>query len=410
MAPALPTRKRARLFTATVTIALCFVLLAVGLGSGFALGVLTTKSNNSLIDITETGSTLLEPLIDIWGPNYTKLVDSHVIISPSGGGSGVGQAEAEAGAVDIGASDAYTLNNLGIVDVPVAVSSQLIVYDLGASFAKVHLNLNGTILAGIYEGSITTWNNALIQDANPKVTLPDTGITPVFRSDSSGDTYLFTSFCDMSDPTWSYGNSTGAFQGSGPSDGASAVGNIGIVDDLNNISGSIGYVGISYRADINESGKLGTAALGNNLANSYAGGDVKAFPAAAKNYINWSMANVSQDAALGLAQLSYAKFGLAVSLILGGSPSGAITWALGGGGTNPTGTDPTPYPIVNLEYTLIKQKAPHEAHEAYVVQFEQWAISAGNAPQYLDQVGFLPLTVQLLGLDEEALATVTTDG
>ncbi len=402
-----PSRKRARQFGAGMAIGIAVVLLVVGLGGGYVLGAYLNKTSASTVDITETGSTLLEPMIEIWGPNYTSHVNSHVTISPSGGGSGQGQSESEAGTIDIGASDAYTLSTLGVVDVPVAISSQLVMYNLGSSFSKVHLNLNGTILAQIYDGTITNWDDSEIAYANPGVTLPDATIAPVVRSDSSGDTYIFSTYCDMSYKGWLYGNSTKAFQTIAPADTfASGSGNAGMITELSKVSDSIGYVGISYMATAVGDG-LGYAKLGDNVANTAAGGNVTATPSAAANYILWSAQNVSYDANLGLLQLDYPSYGLAVSLILGGSPAGPTTWAVGGGGSNPTSASPTPYPITNLEYTLIKTSPASPSHQAYVVQFEQWAISYGQASNYLGQVGFVPLTTELQGLDQQALSTVT---
>ncbi|HYA57381.1 MAG TPA: substrate-binding domain-containing protein [Thermoplasmata archaeon] len=401
-------RKRGRQFSTGVTIGIAVVLLAVGLGGGYVLGAYLTKTSATTIDITEAGSTLLEPMMDIWGPAYTSHVNSHVTLSPAGGGSGTGQSESEAGTIDIGASDAYTANNLGVVDVPVAISSQLVMYNLGSSFVGHHLNLNGTMLAEIYDGTITSWNAPLIQEANPGVTLPATTIVPVVRSDSSGDTYIFSAYCDIAYKGWLYGNSTKAFQTIAPANGfQSGNGNVGIINKLNNLTGGIGYVGVSYKTSALSAGKLAYAALGDNLANSAAGGNVTATPSDAKNFINWSAQNVSYDASLGLNELNYAADGLAVSLILGGSPAGPTTWSTGGGGTNPTSGDPSPYPITNLEYTLVKTAPKDATHQTYVVEFLQWAISYGNnATTYLDQVNFIALTPQLQGLDQLALSAV----
>lgn len=409
-----PMRRRSRQFSAGAAVGIAVVMVAVGIGGGYFLGAYLTKVTSSTVDITEAGSTLLEPLIDIWGPAYTSTVNSHVTVSPAGGGSGTGQSESEAGTIDIGGSDAYTATNLGVVDVPVAISSQLIVYNLGSGFHNVHLNLNGTILAEIYMGTITTWNDPLIQHANPSVTLPSTTITPIYRGDSSGDTYIFTAYCDISYAGWTFGNSTKAFippTGRAPHGGVPGTANIGVIDQLNNYTGGIGYVGISYQSTVLSSGNLGVAALGDALANTALGGDVALNPGAANNYTNWSIQNVTYDANLGLTELNYAQDGLAVSLIEGGSPAGATKWSVGGGGNVPTTANPSPYPIVNLEYTLVKTSPSNPSHQAYVVQFLQWAISYGNnVTEYLSHVGFVPLTAQLQGLDQQALATVTISG
>lgn len=397
-----PTRRRSNQIGTGAAVAIAVVLLIVGIAGGYVLGVSLNKTSTTKVNITEAGSTLLEPLMQIWGPNYTKLVNSNVIVSASGGGSGLGQSESEAGTIDIGGSDAYVTGSTGVVDVPVAISSQLVMYNLGPKFADVHLNLNGTILAEIYDGTITTWNDPLIQNANPTVTLPSATIVPGVRTDSSGDTFLFSTYCDMSLKSWKYGSATNAFASS-PYTGGS--GNSGLIKYLNETKDSIGYIGISYQSVATSNG-LGYAALGDNYANSALGGDVKANASAVNNYILWSAANVAEDANLALAHLDYAVDGLAITMILGGSPAGPTTIVAGSNGTNPTATYSTPYPIVNFEYALVKTAPASPSHQAYVVAFLEWAIAYGNSATYLDKVNFVPLTPTIAGYDQEALSTV----
>ncbi len=414
-----PVRKRTGQVTTGMAIAIGVVLLAAGLGGGYFLGAYLTKVSATTIDVTEAGSTLLEPLMDLWGPNYTKLVNSHVIVSPGPGGSTIGQTEAEAGTIDIGGSDAYVANpkSEGVVDLPVAISSQLIVYDLSEDSALNghHLNLNGTILAEIYEGTITNWDDPAIVAANPSVTMPNEPITPVVRSDGGGDTFLFSTYCDMSYAGWTYGNSTKDFIAPNPTvPGAqSGSGNSGEIGALLNYTGSVGYVGVSYMSTIVNQSKLQYAAIGDNAANTKLGGNVTANASAQDNYILWNSTDVGEDASLGLARLNYAADGLAVNIELGGSPAGPTTWSKGGGGTNPTTQDPDPYPIVNLEYTIVKTSPANPSHQAYVVDFLEWAISYGNYNStgqesfWIHKVGFLPLTAQVQGLDQEVLSTIS---
>lgn len=411
-----PARKRTSQVAVGVAVGIGVVLLVAGLGGGYFLGSYLAKTTTPTVDITETGSTLLEPMMAIWGPAYTNTVNSHVVVSVTGGGSGQGQSESEAGSIDIGASDAYTTTTVGVVDVPVAISSQLVVYNLGTTLNKDHLNLNGTMVAEIFEGNLCgatpgaaiDWNCGLIQAANPSVTLPATAITPVVRSDSSGDTDLISTYCDMSYKGWTYGNSTKAFINTVPPNAKTGDGNIGILSVLKNLTGGIGYVGISYLSEIKADG-LGWANLGDNAANTPLGGNLKLNASAQENYIGWSLKNVSFDANLSLGRLDYSSYGLAINLILGGSPAGPITWAAGEGGTNPASPSATlgPYPDVNLEYTLLKTSPASPSHEAYVVAYEEWVISYGQASKYLDQVNFIPLTPQIQGLDLETLAQVT---
>jgi phosphate transport system substrate-binding protein len=393
-------------------IAIAVVLLIIGIAGGYFIGYDThpsSKSTTTTVTLTETGSSLLYPLFTRWAGNYTPAT-----ISAASTGSGTGQSDAETALVNIGASDAYLKNAsaTNLINVPVAISAQLIYYNLPGITA--HLNLNGTVLAMIYSGTITAWDDPLILAAqSPAVqtqlkALSSETIYPIKRSDSSGDTFLFTSYCDISYSAWTFGNSTTALTGDTFATGAD--GNSGVVTAIHTTTNSIGYVGISYEASAAADG-LTYAALGDNLSLSASGGTNSA------NYILPSAQNISYDANLGLLRLNYGTYGLAVSLILGGSPAGAIQWAAGGGGTNPTSTSPTPYPDVNLEYTLIKL-APSgptvtSAALAATVAFLEWAISVGNwAPggvqsAYITAVNFIPLTPTVTGYDMEELASVS---
>lgn len=406
-------KRRATGVSTVVAVAVAIVLLLVGIAGGYELGYSmkkTSTTGTTTIQLTETGSSLVYPLMKAWGPNYTAY-DSSVVLSPASTGSGTGQSYAENGLVNIGASDGYLSNAsaTNLLNLPVAISAQLIYYNLPGISA--HLNLNGTVLAEIYGGKITTWNDPMILAAQtPSVQTQLNGlssekIVPIKRSDSSGDTFLFSSLCYMSWSGWTYKYSTSALSGSS---WTGETGNSGVVSELQKTPESIGYVGISYEATATG---LTYAALGNNA--SLANGTL---PHAASDYVLPSAANISADANTGLSHLQYSQYQLAVSLILGGSPAGAINLVLGGGGTNaPAGQ--YAYPDANLEYTLIKT-APTgttvtSAALSATVQFLQWAITRGNyatsgAPSaYINLVNFVPLTPEVVGYDEQELAQVT---
>jgi phosphate transport system substrate-binding protein len=407
-----PTRRRGSTVTMGAAVAIAVVLLVVGIATGYVVGYYTHPSTKTAAKplLTETGSSLLYPLFTSWAGNYTAAT-----VSAASTGSGTGQSYAETGLVNIGASDAYLKNasQTNLINLPVAISAQLIYYHLPGVTA--HLNLNGTVLGMIYNGTITTWDNPLILAAQPTAVqtelkaLSTETIYPIKRSDSSGDTFIFTSYCDMSWSQWSFGYSTSALTGDTFATGYD--GNTGVVTAIYDTTNSIGYVGISYEKSAAADG-LQYAALGDNLSLNASGGINPA------NYILPSAQNISYDANLGLLRLNYASYGLAVSLIMGGSWAGAITLNTGGGGTNPTATSPTPYPIVNLEYTLIKL-APSgttvtPTNLAATVAFLEWAISVGNwAPgavqsTYITGVNFIPLTPAVTGYDMQELASVTT--
>jgi ABC-type phosphate transport system substrate-binding protein len=354
--------------------------------------------------------------MSMWSPNFTKTHPS-ITLSVAATGSGTGIADAEAGLVDLGATDVYIGNasQTDIASIPVATSAQLIYYNLPSPLNTEHLNLNGTILAMIYEGTITTWDNASILAAqSPTVQsqlrgLSNPTIHPVKRADASGDTFLFTSFCYESWSGFSYAPSLSALAGDTIPNMLQATGNSGMITTLVGQSGSIGYVAISYEAIAASTGALQYAAIGDNSSLGAQGGTDAA------NYLLPTLDTISQDVNLGLARFETAQYGLALSLVLGGSPSGAVNVTHGGGGTDPTVSEPDPYPLVNLEYGLIKSQPTGSvvtsATLGATVQFLDWAISSGNyngsSPSPEFQAGnFVPLTPNLLGYVVQALAAI----
>jgi phosphate transport system substrate-binding protein len=416
-----PKRSRSSSMSMAAALGVAVLLLIVGLGAGYEINSLTRKttstgsSGSTTIALTETGSSLLYPLFKYYMfPNYTQ---PNVVLSAASTGSGTGQASAEQGLVNIGASDGYLANasTTSLINVPVAISAQLVFYNLPG--VTGHLNLNGTVLAMIYDNNITTWDNPLIMSAQNSTIqgqiskLSSQTIYPVKRSDSSGDTFLFTSLCYMSLSTFPYAPSTSALSGFTGANVLSGDGNSGMVSTASKQTGSIAYIGISYEASAVSSG-LQYAALGDNQSLSASGGTNAA------NYVLPSATTISQDANLGLQRLNVPSYGLSVSLILGGSYAGAVTLVHGGGGTNPTTASPTPYPDANLEYTLIKTgptgNVVTSAALAATVAFLEWAITTGNylsngSPSvWISAVNFVPLTPAVIGYDELALSTVST--
>lgn len=410
-------RKRSGQVSTTVAVVIGVVLLLVGIGGGYALENALAKSPSPTL-LTETGSSLLYPLFQSWSPAYTSF-NSHVTLSVVSSGSGAGQSGAEDGTFNIGASDAYlnstTTAKYGVVNVPVAVSSQLVWCNLGG--VNYPLNLNGSVLAQIYDQTITSWTNPLIEAAQNATVdtelnhLSYTGapaITLLKRADSSGDTFIFASYMFQSYSGFAYSVNTSAFGGLSSKSGSTVVaetGNSGMVDGIKATPGGIAYIGISYMSDLTGIAGLNHAALGDNESLSASGG------VNAANYVTWSVAAVNDDVNIGLTHLNYATDGLALSLILGGVSDTLVSKSdLGKGGTNATSQNPTPYPIVNLEYTLIKTSPTgstvSSAKLAATVAFLEWAISYGNAASFLNPIGFVPLTSGVLYYDLLTLESV----
>jgi phosphate transport system substrate-binding protein len=157
------------------------------------------------VDLTETGSTLLNPLFRIWTAEYMR-THSGVHITTGATGSGEGIKEAISGVVHIGASDAYMSDAQArrypqIINVPMAISAVTVNYNL-PGFSTASLKLSGPVLAGIYTGKIREWDDKAIASLNPDVSLPHHDIIPVYREDGSGDTFIFTQYLTFTTPWW----------------------------------------------------------------------------------------------------------------------------------------------------------------------------------------------------------------
>ena len=129
----------------------------------------------------------------------------------------------------------------GCVQIPWALTAT----GMGFSIPGVRkLNLTGPIIAGIYFGKITNWNDPKIKKLNPKAHLPNLTITPVYRSDGSGDTYAFTNYLSQVSSSWKSRVGLGTSV-SFPT-GASGKGNSGVTAVLQGTPGSVAYIAVSY--------------------------------------------------------------------------------------------------------------------------------------------------------------------
>src|SRR5579871_6513075 len=159
------------------------------------LAATSASATKSDVPIAGAGSSLVNPLVQ----QFIPAVGSAFAISLNYAsvGSGTGIADITNRTVDFGASDAplnpsqATACN-GCVEIPWALSATTLSYNVPG--APNDLHLSGPVLAGIYLGQITNWNDPQIAKLNPKVTLPNLSITAVHRSDGSGDTYAFTDY------------------------------------------------------------------------------------------------------------------------------------------------------------------------------------------------------------------------
>jgi phosphate transport system substrate-binding protein len=316
----------------------------------------------------ETGSTLLYPLFNLWAAEYT---DTQITTQSTGSGTGI--SEAISGIAQIGASDAYLSNaqmksNPGMLNIPLAISSQMVNYNIPV-LNNQHLRLSGSVLAGIYQGKVNYWDDPAIAKINPGVKLPHNAIIPVHRTDDSGDTFMFTQYLSYSTPEWSnsvvYGTTVRwpAVQGR-----IGVVVNPEMVNASKGTPYSIAYIGISFKNATALAG-LGVAELKNRDGKFVLPNHTTVTAA-----VNEMLAKTPADGRLGL-------------IFAPGAQS---------------------YPIINYEYAIVKKQQPNADTAKALREFLTWAINpkGGNAPDYLQAVGFVALPEPIVKLSEKQIQQI----
>jgi phosphate transport system substrate-binding protein len=219
-------------------------LTCAALFAGAVFGLAGTAAA-SAAPLSGAGSTLVAPIEAEWAAAWAQSTGNPQP-TYAAVGSGTGLSDIGKGLVDFGASDAplsaSTTPCSGCYQIPWAVSATGIGYHLSGVSG---LRLTGSVLAGIYLGQIRYWNSKAITSINPGKRLPHLQITPVYRSDGSGDTYAFTNYLSDVNRTWASRIGYSTSVGSWPA-GVGAHGNSGIVSELESTNGSIGYVAVSY--------------------------------------------------------------------------------------------------------------------------------------------------------------------
>lgn len=340
--------------------------------SSQASGGSSTGNPSSQVTLHESGSTLLYPYLqELVSP--LNQAYSNIQLAPGPGGSGKGISDAIAGTTQIGGSDAYlapkeVAAHPGLANIPIAVSAQAVNYNLPG--LSGNLRLSGNVLAQIYEGKITKWNDSQIAGLNPGVSLPSTKIVPVRRIDSSGDTFIFTSLLTATNSAWSNGPNFGTTVTWPPVQGElTANGNPGMVQTCHATVGCIAYIGVSSEAPAKAAG------LGEALLQDKNGDFVLPTQTTIGNAVKNSTGSVPAN--------------LAASLIY--SP-----------GSNS-------YPIVNFEYIIVKDQQPDSTTAKAIRTFLSWAVSpsGGAQSQYLSKEDFVALPSSVIPKVNAAIAKIT---
>lgn len=247
--------------------------LALAMASGFAAA--------NAADVTGAGASFPAPIYAKWADAYQKATGNKINYQSIGSGGGIKQIQAKT--VDFGASDMplkpEELSKSGLTQFPTVIGGVVPVVNL-AGVKSGELKFTGALLADIYLGKITKWNDKAIKELNPNVNLPDSDIGVVRRADGSGTSFVFTNYLSKVSPEWK--QKVG--EGTAPQwpVGLGGKGNEGVSAFVQRLPGSIGYVEYAYA----KQNKL-TYALVQNKDKNFPMPDDPTFAAAAAK-ADWS--------------------------------------------------------------------------------------------------------------------------
>jgi phosphate transport system substrate-binding protein len=197
-------------------------------------------------EVTGAGSSFAAPIYSKWADLYYKATGNKVNYQSVGSGAGIKQIKVKT--VDFGATDMplkdEDLASDGLLQFPTVMGGVVPVVNI-AGVKPGDLKLTGALLADIYMGKITKWNDPAVKALNPAVNLPDAQIATVHRADASGTSFIVTDYLSKVSPDWKakIGEGTSV---NWPSGGAAGKGNEGVSTYVQRLPNSIGYVEYAY--------------------------------------------------------------------------------------------------------------------------------------------------------------------
>ena len=364
-----PQKSRRGLWIVLSVVAVVVIILIAGaLTNWFGL------AGTPPIQLNGAGSSFAFPLMSAWSTEYKTATG--VQINYQGTGSGAGISAIIAKNLDFGATDA-PLNatqhsqNPTLLTIPESLGAVTVAYNLPT--VPAHVNLTGPIIANIYLGLITRWDDANIRGINPGVTFPSTSIFVEYRSDSSGTTFVFTDY--LSKASSQFATQVGKGKLVAWPVGSGSPQNQGVANAVKGQIGAIGYVELAYV-----------------VQNSMSYAKVKN---AEGNYILPDL-NSTADAAASAA---------------GSLPAGNSDWSHVSI-TNATGAGS--YPISTFTYILVYQELDvypsgmTQAKAQALVAFLRWAISTGQTTA--TSLTYAPLPSAVVTQDGATIDMITFNG
>jgi phosphate transport system substrate-binding protein len=353
-------------------------LIVVALLSTVIISVSASQKSfaQGQVTLNGAGSTFAFPLIDTWRVAYQK-VNPNVNINYQSIGSGGGVKQFTAKTVDFGASDAPLSATEqkaapGAVQIPALIGSVVPAYNI-PGIAK-GLKFTGPVLADIFQGKITKWNDPQILALNPGKSLPAANIVVVHRADGSGTTFIWTSYLSNASPSWN--QTIGASKSVPWPTGVGAPGNEGVANAIKGSPNTIGYVELNY-------------ALSTGLPYGFVKNPAGNFIEPSINSTREAVSNMVTTKSLPAGDQSWTK----VSLL------------------NAPG--PNSYPIASFTYLLLPKDLStnpniNQAKAKALVDFISWTATGGQA--FPVKLNYVPLPPAVVKNVQDTLRSMTFKG
>jgi phosphate transport system permease protein/phosphate transport system substrate-binding protein len=352
------------------------------------------EGSQSII-LNGAGATFPFPLIDTWRVEYQS-VNPSVSINYQSIGSGGGVRQFTERTVDFGASDApltqeemQALSSSSTpVHIPETIGSVVAAYNIPG--VDKGLKLTGPVLADIFAGKITKWDDPRIVELNSGIQLPSTDIITVHRSDGSGTTFIWTSYLSHVSPEWN--QTIGAGKSVQWTVGLGASGNEGVSSTIKSTPNSIGYVELTYALTTN----MDYASLMNSAGN-FVEPTLNSTQAAAQNAIimNTSGTTITNSSSTA---------GGSISLPAGDQPWNHVSLL------DAPGADS--YPIASFSYLLLYKELSTNINSMEkaqaLAQFVNWAITDGQ--QFASPLHYVPLPESVVQHNQQTLRSMTFNG
>ncbi len=359
----------------TIIGAILAIIIAISAVAAYAY-LSQPGTNEPIITLNGSGASFPQPLLSNMITEYQN-IKSNVQINYQPIGSGGGISDLKSKNTDFAGSDApltasESADAPNALHIPETIGAVTIAYNLPG--VSTGLKLNGPVIADIFQGTITKWNDAAIQNLNPEITLPDQAITTVHRSDGSGTTFIFTSYLSKVSTEWNTAVGSGKSV-AWPAGGIGSTGNTGVASSVSSTQYSIGYVELAYAVTT--------------------GMTVAAVQNPSGNYILPTLESTTAAAQAGATS---------------GLPAGDASWT----NVNILNTDASDaYPIVSFSYIIVYKELnviPNltEQQATALVQFLWYIVHDGQSLG--PELEYAPLPSNVVQLDEVTIASITFNG